>query len=307
MTPWRFTPKSEVDPNTGLMIPPEFSRIKVAEEDLRGAIDSVCMADRGAHLIIKVTTTEVVRDFTKGGARQLKNPITKDTVTEQVLTGREAWIASRNQVLDVIQELHGLVESPYERMALAYRQRLIRVLWDDDSLAMICELKWQHRKHMVYRIVRHYEPLGFQGISRAGGSIDNEIRELVSGSIVEEFQDALEDFRFIVRSGFIDEIHCPRAWWELQRLFITGFGIEKLFAFKKADGQGYENVVFTWAELAKHPVRKVVFTDAPEVVEVKTLTWEDVAHLCPVESMVQEFLEREGSGGILVDNIRTLA
>ena len=86
-----------------------------------------------------------------------------------------------------------------------------------------------------------------------------ELAQVMSKGFTKEYAGRLHHFVFIFRWGFLDEIWCPREFWELRAPFLIGYQFEE----QRTIEIGGKSVValFRGNELAKQPIRIVRYVD----------------------------------------------
>ncbi len=268
--PWVFTPKVEYDADTGLPIPLERSSLVGETASLVGCLNDLFLIDRGESVEVVLKNVTKVKTHKKNGS-EMKRPVESYEWIGAYQKGGEAFVNKRNEIIDRLQSAAGRVESKEEARRWNDRARVVSRLWMQEGAEMHCCPEWSTKKRERVRIKHLYMmnegdgrySADFEGVGRANMSVEREIRQMLSGGVLNEFAESLEKFRFIFRNGFIDEVWCPRAYWEMRKLFLCGVSGNHQMLVR--DGSGVTNAVnVEWYEPAKQPINIVRFVDDSE-------------------------------------------
>lgn len=106
-----------------------------------------------------------------------------------------------------------------------------------------------------------------------------EILQFLPSWMLLDLDHKLDGFKWVFRGGFVDELHCPKMYWERMKYRLTPIDITQLIGVP-VDGRDNTDVAYvTWNNPPIQPIQKVVITDANEEIYPQELSYESLKHV----------------------------
>ena len=199
-------------------------------------------------------------------SREKKRPADVDFAAGPDFLRKTAMAAMRETAL--------LVDTQHARTFWNGRARLIDAMLDPD-VSLEITTTWNAARR---RIDFQYRWLPDNVRINTGyrtSLLINEVMQFLPTWMLLDLDYHLDDFKWVFRHGFVDELHCPEMYWERMKYRITSVRVNDLIPVP-VEGKAVPDWAYvTWFNPPLQPINTVVLTGG-EVIYPQEWTYENL-------------------------------